>query len=119
MKRDMDKVRSIMLALEADPNPYYLTMDPRLIGGIDDASEMVEYLQLLASGGLLEVPQRSTYRITWAGHEFIEKVRDEEIWRKTKEGATKTGIWTFKLIGDLASAAIKARVSQTLGIDFD
>ena len=37
----MDKVRSLLLALEEREQPYYLVMSPDLIGGIDNGSELV------------------------------------------------------------------------------
>jgi hypothetical protein len=30
-------------------------------------------------------------RLTWNGHEFLDAVRDDEVWRRTKEGARKAG----------------------------
>jgi len=112
MKRDMDKVRSLLLALEEREQPYFLTMSPELLGGIENPSEMVEYLLMLTSGGLLEEKQRSTYRLTWKGHEFIDSIRDPEIWRKTKDGATKVGSWSVKLLGDIATGFIRLKAAE-------
>lgn len=112
MKRDMDKVRSILLALEAKEQPYFMMVNPELLGGVNNAGEMVEYILLLKSGGLLEEQSRSTYRITWKGHEFIDSIRDPEIWRKTREGATKVGSWSFKLLGEMASGFIRMKATD-------
>lgn len=73
---------------------------------------MVGYIQLLLSGGLLESSQRSVYRISWAGHEFLDSVRDPEIWRKTKDGATKVGSWSLKLLGEMATGFVRAKAVE-------
>ena len=55
------------------------------------------------------------WRITWAGHEFLDTVRDPEIWRKTKNGADQLGSWTIKILADMASGYVRAK-AQELGL---
>lgn len=112
MKRDMDKVRSVLLAIEELDRPFYLTHGSSPIGGTEGGLEMVEYLRLLESGGYLDKGQHATYRLTWEGHEFLDKVRDPEIWRKTKEGAGKVGSWSVKLLADMATGFIRAKATE-------
>jgi hypothetical protein len=112
MKRDMDKVRSVMLAIEADDGPFVMTLDTPALGDTRDGRETVEYILMLHSAGFLESSQRSVYRISWAGHEFLDSVRDPEIWQKTKEGAGKVGSWSMKLLGDLAVGYARAKALQ-------
>jgi len=108
----MDKVRSVMLALEANGDPFMMTMDTAALGDTDDGQEAIEYLLMLHSAGFLESSQRSVYRISWAGHEFLDSVRDPEIWRETKEGAGKVGSWSMKLLSDLAIGFARAKAQQ-------
>ena len=115
MKRDMDKVRSILLALEDMDGPFIATLKAAPLGTTKDWPETVEYLRLLHSAGYIEDTGRSTYRMTWAGHEFLETVRDPEIWSKTKEGANKLGSWSIKLLSELAIGFARAK-AQELGL---
>jgi hypothetical protein len=115
MKRDMDKVRSVMLALEAHNGPFMVTFDTPALGETESGNETVEYILMLQSAGFLESSQRSVYRISWAGHEFLDNVRDPEIWRKTKEGANKLGSWSLKLLGELAVGFARVK-AQELGL---
>lgn len=115
MRRDMDKARSVMLALEEKGGPFMMTMDTPALGDTDDGREAVEYILLLQSAGYLESSQRHVYRITWAGHEFLDSVRDPEIWRKTKEGANKVGSWSMKLLGEIAVGFARMK-AQELGL---
>jgi hypothetical protein len=112
MKRDMDKVRSVMFALEAHDGPYMLIMSPTALGDTEDGRETIEYILMLHSAGFLESTQRSVYRLSWAGHEFLDSVRDPEVWKKTKEGASKIGSWSMKLLGDLAIGVARAKAHQ-------
>jgi hypothetical protein len=56
-------------------------------------------------------------RLTWEGHEFLDAVRDPEIWRKTKAGAATTGGFTLGLLKDLATAYAKHVAKERLGLD--
>ncbi len=53
--------------------------------------------------------------LTWQGHEFLENIRDPEIWRKTKAGAAKVGSFSLGIVGEIAKAAIVAK-AQSLGL---
>ncbi|WP_293920638.1 DUF2513 domain-containing protein [Sphingobium sp. UBA5915] len=112
MKRDMDKVRNILLALEERQKPYFMMMNPELIGGIQSTGEMVEYILMLRSGGLLDEQGGQTYRISWRGHEFLDSVRDPEIWSKTKEGVAKVGAFSFGMIAEIAIGYAKAKAAS-------
>jgi hypothetical protein len=50
--------------------------------------------------------------LTWRGHEFLDTVRDGEIWRQTKETATKVGAASFQAIFAIATAAIKQKLTE-------
>lgn len=112
MKRDMEKVRSVLLAIEAMDRPFFVSTNPGSFGGTEGSLETVEYFKLLHSAGFLESSQRSVYRLSWAGHEFLDSVRDPEIWRKTKEGAGKVGSWSVKLLAEMASGFIRMKAVE-------
>lgn len=112
MKRDMDKVRSVMLALEDYDGPFMVTSDMDALGQTDDGAEAIEYIVMLRSAGFLDMSQPGVYRISWSGHEFLDSVRDPEIWQKTKDGANKVGSWSMKLLGELAVGFARAKAEQ-------
>ena len=56
-------------------------------------------------------------RLTWAGHDFLDTVRDPEVWTRTKDGASKMGGWTFGLLKDLGTAYLKHVAKERLGLD--
>ena len=40
--------------------------------------------------------------ISYEGHEFIEKIREPKIWKKTKDISSKAGAFSIKLLGTIA-----------------
>ncbi|MGA3094330.1 MAG: DUF2513 domain-containing protein [Dehalococcoidales bacterium] len=107
MKRDMDLIRQMLLAIEAEPS-----------GWAPDKLEIPNYTQeqinyhavLLGEAGLAivgdistgENPAAMVSRLTWAGHEFLDASRENQIWNQAKDAIAKIGgasipIWTALL----------------------
>ena len=55
--------------------------------------------------------------LTNEGHEFLETIRDPDVWEKTKAGAGKVGSFGFDLVKSLAKGFIKTEVKKRTGID--
>jgi Hypothetical protein (DUF2513) len=123
MKRDLDLVRTILLAVEEAPAGTTIPNTRIEIPGSDPII-VSEHIQLLEAAGLLEAtisgeigpkgPRTCYIRgLTWQGHDYLDAVRNVEIWAKTKTALLKVGGTAgFEIIKQLASAIIK----QQLGI---
>jgi hypothetical protein len=81
------------------------------IEGYDD--ETVAYhVIIMGEAGLLVVIDESTLagiaaipvRLTWAGYEFIESVRDDTVWKNVKTQAEKAGGLVFEVMKSITSA---------------
>lgn len=117
-----DLVREILLAIEADQG------DPREPKRLDlpgyTGQEVSYHVRLLAEASFLEAVDFSSFdgyewqpqRLTYAGHEFLDTIRDPEIWQNAKEGARKVGAASVQLIWQIATAYAKAKAKH-LGID--
>jgi hypothetical protein len=128
MKRDMDLVRLLLLEAEEAKNRI---MTKRLA----DQEQFAEYdlpmidhhVTIMDEAGLIKAYHegdraRGTYgwsimRLTWDGHEFLDTVRDPEIWRKTKSGAAAAGGYAFGFLKDLATAYAKHVAKERLGLE--
>jgi hypothetical protein len=75
------------------------------------SNDEVDYhLSLLKEARLIECPGSQQpvggginfRRLTWEGHEFVDAVRDPEVWAKTKKGAEQVKGFTLDLLKDLA-----------------
>jgi hypothetical protein len=97
----MDLIRMILLTIEEGESaeaPWTLE-----IKGYSE--DQVRYhVWLLEDAGLLSRPNTSgplisSRMLTWAGHEFINAVRNDTVWNKTKEFIKdKGGSATFEVI---------------------
>ncbi|SDQ17177.1 DUF2513 domain-containing protein [Pseudovibrio sp. Tun.PSC04-5.I4] len=130
-KRDMDLVRDLLLKIESGEKVFEITSDEESailgcdpIGMSQEEAHKLEYhLRLLDDAGLIVglsiAGGGHVYieRISWAGHDFLDSVRDEEIWKKTKEGATKIGGFTVEMLTGIAKAFLKIKAKELLGVE--
>ncbi len=117
MKRDMELVRELLLKVEAAPEkPSWKD----LVAAADEAEaqRILSHLKLIEEEGFVRsiVVNAGTYRLpqdielTWKGHEFLNDVRDPEIWRRTKERAKGVASIGVAYMWELAKAEVKARL---------
>ena len=108
LKRDMDLIRAMLLAIEAHPSGFAPEIE---IDGY--TQEQIGYhATLLGEAGLAVIldetafrdksPQAKVIRLTWAGHEFLDSAREKNIWNQAKDKISKIGgatipIWTAVL----------------------
>lgn len=52
--------------------------------------------------------------ITFAGHEFIEKIRQDSVWQKTLKIAGEVGIFSLKMLAKISESVAGAVVAQIL-----
>jgi len=127
MRRDMDLVRELLLRLEAIPiqagSAAMLSLNrPPLVLDGDDVDKIAYNLRLITDARFLNLTRSQgadtigILGLTWEGHEFLDTVRDPEIWRKTKEEAKKAGGFTVGLLADLATGLIKTQIEKHTGV---
>ena len=44
------------------------------------------------------------FALTWQGHEYLDTIRDPEVWRKTKQAAAAGGGFSLKVLASVATA---------------
>ncbi|HEY5345044.1 MAG TPA: DUF2513 domain-containing protein [Verrucomicrobiae bacterium] len=101
MKRDMELVRLLLLQEETGEAPPELSeySTETLIYNyqiMDDAGLIVANFTKDSSG---VAAGATVYRLTWAGHDFLDATRDSKIWKMAKEQILKPGgSWTFSIL---------------------
>jgi Hypothetical protein (DUF2513) len=128
MKRDMNLIRELLLTIESLPvgRSGVVAVSPAgkniAIDGYD-ATHIKYHLSLLREAGFLDCAGRvltdgtmAVRGLTWAGHDYVDAVRDPEIWKKTKRGAEAAGSWTFDLVKELAKGFIKTKIEEHTGV---
>lgn len=123
MKLDKDLVREILLAVEAHDKPPlgWMTLE---LGG--HAPDLVSYHVMQLDGAGFIVGQKlggmnsfkwEPKHLTYQGHEFLETIRDGEVWALTKNGAEKVGSASLGLMLELGKAYGKQVLKDRLGIE--
>ncbi|MGY6660916.1 MAG: DUF2513 domain-containing protein [Glycocaulis sp.] len=121
MKRDMDLVRLILIEIEgADTVRTGVTKLAAKLGVEKSAVE--HHLTLMEEAGYVQqhisrpLPTgagiHAGWRLTWAGYEFLESIRDPEIWRNTKAAAKDVGSFAVSLLAQIAKAIVLAKAKE-------
>ncbi|MEX1036889.1 MAG: DUF2513 domain-containing protein [Sneathiella sp.] len=123
MKRDMDIIRDTMLALEKDNDldgvGFYAFSENEPVIERADPKVAFYHLQLCVAGGLLddngqEVVGHVVIRgLTWEGHDFLDAVRDDNIWAEVKSVVKKQG---YELTFDVAKSLAMRLLSTSIGL---
>lgn len=113
MKRNWDTIRTILMAIEALPTEDSEFYSNSLVEADPEATAYHMRLLLEAKliiGGCCDAigpPFCHASRLTWAGHEFLDAIKNESVWQKLKASARSKGIeLSFTVIKDLAQALI-------------
>lgn len=112
MKRDMDLVRSILLKIEEQPYTGSF-LDVSVPGHTGE--EISYHIMLLDEAGLIEAENVSSsdgmdwkaLRLTYAGHEFLDAARNDNVWSSAKE-------WVMASTGVLTLEALKVALPEVI-----
>jgi hypothetical protein len=127
MKRNPDLIRSLLLLIEANDVKGLKGREIEVDG--HEYAEVMSHLNLLADAGFIigEYSRSSTnpdrviatehvFDLTWAGHEYLDTVRDNKIWRETKAIAHKVGATSFEFLFEIAKGLARAELTRQTGI---
>lgn len=116
MKRDEDLLRRILFKFE-DADDWVFVLREHLNMPADER-RFQYHVKLAADAGLVASVGKSTYRLTNSGHDFLDAIRDEGIWEKTKRQVAETGgNATLDILKQLATGALKKKISEHTGIE--
>lgn len=123
MQRDMELVRSILLAVEKHEHgkaPSELAIDGY------SAEQVGYHCHLIGQAGLADVADLTTrgsaspvgriLRLTWQGHEFLDAARDDTVWSRTKERLTSAGKSLLTVPLNVLTALLADEGKRQLGL---
>ena len=101
MQRDMDLVRKVLIEMEKHPAPLHQSA----LQIADEDDELVSYhVMLLEEAGFITAVDASTNRLewipgslTWNGHEMLDAMRNDTVWRNFKAWLKKQGVISVSL----------------------
>lgn len=116
MKRDMDLVRKILLQIEEE-HVSTAIFNLKIEGY--DLPTVAYHCKIMNEAGLLshysaKYGSDTIYAfqvggLTWEGNDYLDKVRDNSVWKKTKDAITDKGLpLIFDTIKTVSSAVISA-----------
>jgi Hypothetical protein (DUF2513) len=124
MKRNWETVRELLAKVEECSLPVEMV---RLSDfPTERAAEVSYHMSLLIEAGLVkgqmvqtngpEVKDFFGQRLTWEGHEFLDSIRSDTVWAKTKKVFVEQGVsMTFDLVKSVAKEAAVALMKGALG----
>lgn len=117
MKRDMDLIRKMLFAVEADERGFAPQIE---IDGY--TQEQIGYHAILLREAGLAIVREETalgastpvgkiLRLTWAGHEFLDAARDTKTWNMAKDSiVSKVGSATMQVWIAVLTSLIQKRM---------
>lgn len=131
MKRDMGLIRDLMLRLEAldFPRNAVLTLsgsDEELAVDGYSQDQISYHLVLIREAGFLQDANYSAVRggisfkaFSWEGHDFLDSVRDPDVWERTQSTMKKAGGFSFDLVKAMAKGFLKKKIEKLTDIEID
>lgn len=120
MKRDLGLIRELLLIIEELEIPagafgcYGIGEGGLQIDGYEDNAVAHHLIWLIEGGYVVGEGQQdgefAISRLSWDGCEFLDDVRDPEIWRKTKERAKSAAGAGFGFMWEIAKAELKMKL---------
>lgn len=129
MQRDPELIRRIMLVLEGLDVPTARFIDVNCKDEL--AIEGYTYDQVhyhvgqiiksrwidMAGDNVIDEEGDFSFRaLTPAGHNFVDSVRDDAIWKLTKQKASEAGGFTLDMLAALAKGLLKQQIEKLTGI---
>lgn len=124
MKRNMELIRKILLTVEDKYVDTWLHNNEIKIDGYDmktigyhcavlhDAGLLYDYKGQYGDGELL---QFGVGRLTWDGHEFLDKIKSDTVWNKTKDIITEKGIpFVLDAVKEIATAVTAEMIKTAI-----
>ena len=118
MKRDMELVRRMLMAVEESPQPP-TTGDFEMP---DESPALVAFhMQLLCGAGYVQAsvsyPHGQAYPryvdplLTWSGHEFIDSIRSDTVWKFIRQKVKADGgSIPIEIVKQLANTYLKKKL---------
>jgi hypothetical protein len=120
VKRDLELIRKLLFFFDEKPGANHVQVPP--IPGYDDLAIKYHLVLLHDAGYLRCEPVKSStsdrviyvlpFDLTWTGHEFLDKIRNQHIWDEVIADIKHKGLMSASVdvIKRLADAAIRKRL---------
>lgn len=118
MRLDNDCIRDIMLYIE-DNTTYekrFIDVD-NLVNDLNyDKDTLYYHLSMISQANLFDKVNFADNRpylissLSWEGHQYLDNIREDHIWKAVKEKASKVGSVSLQVMIPLATAIIQQKL---------
>ena len=122
MKRSLDLIREILLSIEEYEPERVSTIQsihPKDFSGTE--AQNYHHIRMLIEAGYINLAGSATlagdhaiHGMTMAGHDFLDAIRDQGVWDKTKDRLGQAGGWTLDIVLAVAKEELKRRLGLGL-----
>lgn len=122
MKRDMDLVRQLLANIEAAESSVSVESLAVAVGR--PKAEASYHLRLLQAHGLIDATLKQDITgdwfgqvlgLTWDGCDYLDAIRDERVWERTKKVVSETvGSTTMAVVKSAAVAVAEALIKSAI-----
>ena len=114
MKRDMDLIRLVLLQVEEGKAPAAMSSysEEQIVyhSGLVIEAGLVDGRVVPGSGG--QIRGAVLLKLTWAGHDFLDTARSENIWGKAKGKILSVGgAWTLEILKAVLLQEVKTSLN--------
>lgn len=121
MKRDLDLIRELLVQFEELPLNSFLNASKIELPGWG-SDQIIYHCILMDEAGLIVGKDAShmqgkhilVVRLTAAGHDYLDAVRDNTVWNKVKKQAADQGL---SISIDMAKALAMMTIRQMFGVN--
>jgi Hypothetical protein (DUF2513) len=120
MERDLDLMRGILMSIEKNPQmdgtrKFYFSTPEEMGFPSRSMDELGYNLSLLVEDHLVvgsqgALPPLMVSRLTSLGHDFLDNIKSDTIWAKTKNQVKDLPGVSLKVIAEIAAALIRKHV---------
>jgi hypothetical protein len=126
MKLNHNCIRDLLLFIE-DNLTYgnYISINDLQINKYSTTQIIYSADKLLEAGYLIgnknnpysnKVPSIDIHSISWYGHQFLDNIRDDKVWKNTRSILSKFSSVSISIVNNVASQVISNLVKSQIGL---
>lgn len=126
MKLDHNCVRDLLLYIEKNlPYGYSLNINETVIDNYTSEELLYTSEKLIEADFLVgeirtfvdtTIPNIQIHSITWTGHQFLDNIRDDGVWKETKNIVGKFSSVSLGILSNVAAQVITTLIQSQLGL---
>ena len=126
MKLDHECVRDVLIHIEENlPYGYYMDFSKVELKNYSQEELLYTADKLLEASFISGTKRKSITEslpdiritsLTWEGHQFLDNIRDDGVWKDTKKVLSKFSSVSLSLVGSVASQVISSIIHSQLGL---